>query len=119
MVPTKKRPDRHHLARWPTDKAMLRERSHIREMTRRSRCHIPTEALVGEINQFLRGWGQYYRLGQSTRRFKALDEYVVERMALLLSKRHDRAGRGHGLKHIVLSGNRLGLVRLSGTVVYG
>jgi group II intron reverse transcriptase/maturase len=119
MVPTKKRPDRRHLARWPTDKAMLRARSRIREMTRRSRCHIPTEVLVGEINQFLRGWGQYYRFGQSTRRFKALDEYVVERMALLLSKRHGRAGRGHGLKHIVLSGNRLGLVRLSGTVVYG
>lgn len=119
MVPTKKRPDRLHLARWPTDKAMLRARSRIREITGRSRCHIPTEVLVGEINQFLRGWGQYYRFGQSTRRFKAIDEYVVERMALSLSKRHGRAGRGHGLKHIVLSGNRLGLIRLSGTVVYG
>ncbi len=119
MVPTRKRPDRHHLARWPTDKAMTRARSRIREMTGRNRCHVPTEVLVGEINQFLRGWGQYYRFGQSTRCFHAIDEYVVERMALSLSKRHGRAGRGHGLKHIVLSGNRLGLIRLSGTVVYG
>jgi len=118
MVPTRKRPDRRHLARWPTDKAMARARSRIREMTGRNRCHVPTEELVGEINQFLRGWGQYYRVGQSTRRFHAIDEYVVERMALLLSKRHGRAGRGHGLKHVVLSGNRLGLVRLSGTVSY-
>ena len=119
MVPTRKRPDRHHLARWPTDKAMTRARSRIREMTGRNRCHVPTEVLVGEINQFLRGWGQYYRFGQSTRCFHAIDEYVVERMTLSLSKRHGRAGRGHGLKHIVLSGNRLGLIRLSGTVVYG
>ncbi|MGH9127424.1 MAG: group II intron reverse transcriptase/maturase [Acidimicrobiales bacterium] len=116
MVPTRKRPDRRHLARWPSDKAMVRARSRVREMTGRSRCHVPTEELVGEINQFLRGWGQYFRFGNSTRHFQALDEYVVERMALLLSKRHGRAGRGHGLKHVVLSGDRLGLVRLSGTV---
>ncbi|MGH9044293.1 MAG: hypothetical protein ACRDVP_05570 [Acidimicrobiales bacterium] len=59
------------------------------------------------------------RFGNSTRRFAALDEYVVERMALLLSKRHGRRGRGHGLKLIIGSGNRLGLERLTGTIDFG
>jgi hypothetical protein len=38
---------------------------------------------------------------------------------LLISKRHGRRGRGHGMKHVIMSGNRLGLVKLSGTVQYG
>jgi len=40
-------------------------------------------------------------------------------MALLLSKRHARRGRGHGLKLLIGSGNRLGLERLVGTIEYG
>lgn len=49
---------------------------------------------------------------------RQLDRYVDERMALLLSKRHGRRGRGHGLKLIIGSGNRLGLERLAGTIVF-
>jgi hypothetical protein len=45
-------------------------------------------------------------MGNSTRRFAALDAYVKERMALLLSKRHRRRGRGYGLKLYISSGNR-------------
>ena len=44
---------------------------------------------------------------------------MTERMALLISKRHGRHGRGNGMKHIIMSGNRLGLVALSGNVRYG
>ncbi|MBV8992838.1 MAG: hypothetical protein JO287_03845 [Pseudonocardiales bacterium] len=98
---------------------MDRARSRIRDSTRRSRRHIPTHLLVTELNQFLRGWRQYFRYGNSARCFAKLDRYVEERMALLLSKRHGRRGRGHGLKLIISSGNRLGLERLAGAVRYG
>ncbi len=87
-------------------------------LTGRNRRHIPTHLLVAELNQFLRGWRQYYRYGNSTRCFAKLDRYVDERMALLLSKRHGRRGRGYGLKLIIGSGNRLGLERLVGTVTF-
>jgi len=40
-------------------------------------------------------------------------------MALLLSKRHGKHGRGNGMKHVIMSGNRLGLVSLAGNVEYG
>jgi hypothetical protein len=40
-------------------------------------------------------------------------------MALLLSKRHGRRGRGYGMKPVINSGNRVGLVSLVGNVVYG
>jgi RNA-directed DNA polymerase len=118
MVKSRRYPSHRYPACWPSVKAMDRARSRIRDMTRRSRRHIPTRLLVFEINQFLRGWRQYFRYGNSARCFAKLDRYVEERMALLLSKRHGRRGRGHGLKLIIGSGNRLGLERLAGTVRY-
>ncbi len=119
MVPTRRNPNRRYPACWPSDKKMAQARSHIREMTARDRRHVPTHKVVADLNDYLRGWRQYYRFGNSTVRFSMLDHYVDERMALLLSKRHGRRGRGHGLKLIIGSGNRLGLERLSGTVDFG
>ncbi len=116
MVPSRRRPSFRYPACWPSTKAVLRARFWIREITGRNRRHVPTHTVVGDLNHFLRGWREYYRYGNSTRGFAKLDRYVVERMALLLSKRHGRQGRGHGMKHVVMSGNRLGLIRLVGSV---
>jgi RNA-directed DNA polymerase len=119
MVAARRNPRRRYLACWPSDKKMAQARSRIRELTGRNRRHVPTHLLVEDLNQFLRGWRQYYRFGNSTRRFAKLDRYVFERMALLLSKRHGRHGRGYGMMLIIVSGNNLGLLRLTGTIGYG
>ncbi|MCA1705254.1 MAG: hypothetical protein LC808_19155 [Actinobacteria bacterium] len=119
MIPSRRHPSRRYPACWPSTRAMGRARSRIRELTGRNRCHIPTHLVVADVNHFLRGWQGYFRFGNSTRWFAKLDWYVVERMALLISKRHGRRGRGNGMKHVIMSGNRLGLVKLSGTVKYG
>jgi RNA-directed DNA polymerase len=118
MVPSRRRPAVRYPACWPSGKAMSRARSVIKEMTGRHRRHLPTGLLVFQLNQFLRGWRQYYRYGNSSRCFAKLDRYVKERMALLLSKRHGRRGRGYGLKLIIGSGNNLGLERLTGTIEF-
>jgi group II intron reverse transcriptase/maturase len=119
MVPSRRYPKFRYPACWPAAKAMTRARSRIRELTGRSRRHLSPRLLVEELNWFLRGWRQYYRYGNSSRGFAKLDRYVTERMALLLSKRHGRRGRGYGMKLIINSGNRVGLVSLVGNVVYG
>ena len=119
MVPSRRNPAFRYPACWPSDRAMLRARSRVRELTGRNRRHVPTHLLVEELNRFLRGWRQYFRYGNSARSFAKLDQHVTERMALLLSKRHGRHGRGNGMKHIIMSGNRLGLEALSGNVRYG
>jgi RNA-directed DNA polymerase len=116
MVASRRNPKSRYPACWPSDKAMARARSRIREQTGRNRRHVPTHVLVQDLNLFLRGWRQYYRIGNSTRRFAKIDRYVIDRMALLLSKRHGRRGRGYGLKLIICSGDRLGLQRLAGTI---
>lgn len=119
MMSSRRHPSRRYPACWPSKKAMDRARSRIRELTGRNRCHIPTHLVVADVNYFLRGWQGYFRFGNSSRWFAKLDRYVIERMALLISKRHGRRGRGHGMKHVIMSGNRLGLVKLTGTVTYG
>ncbi len=116
MVPSRRRPSFRFPACWPSAKAVLRARSRIRELTGRNRRHVPTHTVVGDLNCFLGGWREYYRYGNSTRCFAKLDRYVVERMALLLSKRHGRRGRGYGMKQLIMSGNRFGLVRLVGSI---
>jgi RNA-directed DNA polymerase len=119
MVPSRRNPKFRYPACWPSDDAMRRARFQIRQRTGRNRRHVPTHLLVEDLNRFLRGWRQYFRYGNSARRFAKLDRYVTERMALLLSKRHGRRGRGNGMKHIIMSGNRLGLESLAGNVRYG
>jgi RNA-directed DNA polymerase len=119
MVPSRRNPRFRYPACWPSDRAMRQARSRVRELTGRNRPHVPTHLLVDDLNRFLRGWRQYFRYGNSARSFAKLDHHVTERMALLLSKRHGRSGRGNGMKHIIMSGNRLGLESLAGNVRYG
>ena len=48
--------------------------------------------------------------------FGLLDEYAIERLALFLAKRH-KTKRGYGYWRIARSPDRMGLIRITGTVV--
>ena len=105
------------LARWPSDKAMQRVRSRVRELTVRRRMWVPIEVIVEDLNQVLRGWANYFRYGNSARHFDKVQEHALERLALQVAKRHHRS-RGFGRSVLLFqSPNRMGLIDLSGTVV--
>jgi RNA-directed DNA polymerase len=104
------------LARRPADKAMRHARDRIRQLTDRRRRLRP-EAIVEEVNVFLRGWSAYFRYGHSAERFSKIRMYVRMRLALFISKRH-RSSRGFGWRAlVVLSPNELGLISMYGIVV--
>jgi len=104
------------LARWPTDKAMQHARDRIRELTDRSRLLLSVEVIVGSVNRFVRGWAAYFRYGNSARRFAAITGYMRMRLALVISKRHQRS-RGYGRSVVFFrSPNHLGLIGLDGLV---
>jgi RNA-directed DNA polymerase len=67
---------------WPSRSAMAAARDRIRQLTPLNRIRFPTTVVVQDINRFLRGWGGYFRYGNSTQQFKHLDHYVFERIAL-------------------------------------
>jgi group II intron reverse transcriptase/maturase len=66
------------LARWPSDKAMRHARDRLRVLTRSSRLLASVEAVVGDMNMFLRGWGAYFRYGHSAARFAEISNYALD-----------------------------------------
>jgi hypothetical protein len=104
------------LARWPTNKAMQHARDRIRELSDRSQLLLPVEVIVANVNRFVRGWAAYFRYGNSTRHFDKIQGYLRMRLALVISKRHQRS-RAFGRSVVFFqSPNRLGLVGLDGIV---
>jgi RNA-directed DNA polymerase len=104
------------LARWPSRVAMQHARDRIRELTARSRLLVPLEAIVQDVNAFLRGWVGYFRIGNSTRAFDNISTFAVSRIAGFVAKLHRRR-RSYGWSVMYQSGNRLGLINLNGLVV--
>jgi RNA-directed DNA polymerase len=84
----------------------------------RSRLKWPIRELVDELNPVLRGWGNYFRRGNSREKFNQIDSYVRERLALFDSKKRGWSGRRWGRAHGGAWQSRLGVYRLSGTIRY-
>ena len=61
---------------WPGQKAMKAVRSKIRQIAGYSRKRVPMEKIVGELNPVVRGWRNYFSVGNSTKQLKALDHYL-------------------------------------------
>jgi len=104
------------LARWPTRQAMQRAHDRVRELTSRERLLLPVEAIVQDLNQYLRGWAGYFRYGNSAAAFDAIMLHVHTRLAGFIAKRHKRRTR-YGWRLLSRSPNRMGLIDLNGTVV--
>jgi RNA-directed DNA polymerase len=107
---------RRYLLHWPGRRAMQRLRDRVKAITApRSRLPEPVQALVTELNAVLRGWGAYFRVGNSSRHFTHVDSYVRERLGLFLSKKAGRSGRGWG-RHPLAYFRALGVYELAGTI---
>jgi RNA-directed DNA polymerase len=104
------------VAVWPGHAAMQRARTRVREIFARRNLLRPVGDVITDVNRFLRGWGGYFRHGNSTQHFHRLDLYVGRGLARFISKKHDRSGRGYGYWVMRASGNDLGLYHLVGTV---
>jgi RNA-directed DNA polymerase len=103
--------------RAPSPQAMGRARERVREITARRRFRQPEELVVEELNWFLRGWGGYFRYGNSSRDFHRIMIHTQERLALMMAKRHKR-GRSYARWLLAKSvPQRAGLIDLHGTVI--
>jgi hypothetical protein len=105
------------LARWPSREAMSRARQRIRELTDRSRLLFPVEQIVRDINNYLRGWANYFRYGNSRLCFTKIRTYALQRLVLFMAKRHGRTSRYGWTVVNYHSRNQLGLINLDRLVV--
>jgi RNA-directed DNA polymerase len=111
-------PGHFYMQRWPSKRAMGSIRDKVRAATEMRFVGYSLETAVARLNPVLRGWGNYFRYGNSSRKFTTVDSYVHMRLARLASMKY-------GLKHRNWAkGNRfdlewlssLGVYRLTGTV---
>jgi RNA-directed DNA polymerase len=105
-----------YLQLWPSQKAMRAVRERIKAITAlRHRLPEAVKAIVDEVNRVVRGWGAYFRVGNSSEKFGQVDSYVRERLGLFLSKKAGRSGRRwaqYGVEYY----QKLGVYQLMGTV---
>jgi len=114
-----KRIVRYYLHRWPSQRAMKRARARIKALTARSQVGWELEVVIGRLNQFLRGWGNYFRTGNAAIKFRQLDRYVRWRLFRLLVKKRGRnlhAGQAERWTEDWFHDH--GLHRLRGTIRY-
>jgi len=111
---SRQRPSHWYLYRWPSQKAMQAIRRRIKEILTPGYTGIGMQTLVEKLTPVLRGWGTYFGRGNSTRAFAQIDRYVHERLALLVSKRHQQVGRGWRTRYPASWLRTLGVFRLSG-----
>jgi RNA-directed DNA polymerase len=93
-------------------------RSAIRNRTGRRHVGRPIEAVVADLNPVLRGWGSYFRWGNSAKKFAAIDMYVHERLAIFASRKEGRRGRNWDKRFNYSWKQNLGVHQLGGMVRY-
>jgi hypothetical protein len=107
---------RWYLNKWPSPRAMASIKANVRERTARRRASWPLEEVVKDLNPVLRGWGNYFRYGNSTRKFQTLDAYVHMRLARLASTKYGLHGFNWTTHFTYGWLSELGIYRLTGTV---
>ncbi len=70
---------RHYWRMEPSHKAMKREVDRIWEMTAPKYGWKPLPELIEELNRHLKGWANYYRLGQPRTAFQRINRYLRQR----------------------------------------
>lgn len=118
MRPSWKFPGRYYLQKWPSARAMASIRAKVRERTPRGYVGRDLRYVVEALNPVLRGWGAYFRYGNSSSKFAAIDSYVHERLAKLASAKHGDSGRNWATRFTYGWLTELGVYRLTGTVSY-
>jgi RNA-directed DNA polymerase len=77
----------------PSAKALQRERAKVRDMLSRRYRWKPIDELMHELNRHLRGWANYFGLGQPRQAFRKINNYVRERWIGHLRRRSQRPVR--------------------------
>ncbi|MGE5848974.1 MAG: group II intron reverse transcriptase/maturase [Candidatus Methylomirabilota bacterium] len=110
---------RYFLHRWPSQRSMKRARARVKDLTDRRWVGSELKDVVGALNLFLRGWGNYFRTGNASAKFVQLDRHVVWRLKRLLIKKRGRTLRaGQSERWTPAWFHDQGLHQLMGTIRY-
>lgn len=110
---------RYYLHRWPSARSMKRVRAKIKARTGRNRVGWQLPDVIEDLNPILRGWGNYFRTGNASLKFRQIDRYAERRLRRLLLKQRGRnLHPGQADKWTDGWLHQQGLHRLTGTIRY-
>jgi RNA-directed DNA polymerase len=79
---------------YPAPKAMASVKKKIREVVREGQ-HWDLPVLIKErVNPILRGWGHYFKTGNSRMHFKSIANYTMWTLCIMLRKKHKKRSKG-------------------------
>lgn len=106
---------KHYCLSWPSQRAMRQIRRKVKAVTTTwRRLPFPIASVVASLNPILRGWVTYFRIGNSSRHFGALDRYVFDRLALFRRRKFHLRRRAWPAADY----QRLGVYRAAGRVAW-
>lgn len=74
----------------PSDKSLKRSFEEIRGRTNSQNGYKPIQTVIDGINLFLRGWGQYFKLGHPSKAFSKVNRHVSYLLYKFLQRRSQR-----------------------------
>lgn len=80
----------------PSKKSLQAMKSRITGMTARERTLIPLDHLIGEINETVRGWVNYFHFRNCSQRMLQVRTHLEERVRIHLQRRHKIRDRKSG-----------------------
>jgi len=90
----------------PKKNAVEKFKETVRTMTHRGQPVKPWE-LVGRLNSVIRGWGNYFKIGNVKRLFERLDCWIRTRVRTFIERKKSRYARMRIPKHVLESGYKL------------
>jgi len=79
---------------YPSPKAMRSVKKKIQEVVRAGQ-HLDLPWLIkNQVNPILRGWGNYFKTGNSRKHFLSIANYTVWTLCIMLRKKHHKRSKG-------------------------
>ena len=74
--------------KWPGKKAMAAFKDKVKRLTRRQQPRNARQ-VIQNLNPVIRGWGNYFKFGNSINRFKELDSFIRRRLRSFIAKKYE------------------------------
>jgi RNA-directed DNA polymerase len=79
---------------YPSPKAMKSVKKKIREVVHTGQHWNLPQLVKEKINPILRGWGNYFRMGNSRKHFLSIANYTTWTLCIMLRKKHKKRSKG-------------------------